>query len=149
MNYNLAPGALLMELINRTNGTAFLPGQLTFGSPTPLTGENEVRNTAVVATPAVPTLLLGSVTLRYDRLDLAQLALDRDTAFERGEALMVSDLLPQINARYGVALTPADIVDAPLAPAGAEPVEVVLQAVQASLVWQGSATYQVFESAPS
>lgn len=149
MNYNLAPDALLMELINRTNGTSFTPGQLSFGTPVALTGENDLRNTAVMASPALLSPFLSTVMLHYDRLDLAELALDRDTSFERFGAMMISDLLPQINTRYGVALTSADIVDAPLPPATGEPVEVVLQAVQASLVWQGSATYQVFESAPS
>jgi len=149
MNYNLSPGALLMELINRTNGTTFTPGQLVFGAPIPLTGESDVRNTAVLASPAQASVFLSTVTLRYDRLDFAVLAEDRSTEFERGDALMVSDLLLQINARYGVALTLLDIVDAPLPPAGQASIDVVLQAAPASLVWQGSATYQVIESAPS
>lgn len=149
MDYTLPPEALLLELINRTNGTTFTPAHLAFGPPIPLTGENDVRNTAVLASPLGASGFMKAVTLRYDRLDLAVLAEDRSTEFERGNAQTVADLLPQINARYGVALTATDIVDSALPPAGEEPVDVVLQALQTSLVWQGSATYQVFESAPS
>jgi hypothetical protein len=149
MDYTLPPEALLLELINRTNGTTFTLAQLAFGPPIPLTGANDVRNTAVMASPLEASAFMNAVTLRYDRLDFAVLAQDRSTQFERAGALTIADLLPQINARYGVALTASDIVDSALPPAGAEPVEIVLQALQTSLVWQGSATYQLVESAPS
>ncbi|MNU19718.1 hypothetical protein D3C71_79510 [compost metagenome] len=148
MDYLKPPEAIITDLINRTNGTTLASSQLAYGVPfLPTADDDAPRNTLLTVGAADGSAFTGSVVLEYDRIPLKMLANGRPAMFFRSTATRVSELLPQINARFGVQIGIADIIDGDLPPANEDGTVTgfVLVASPHALVWQDNDTFVLAE----
>lgn len=117
---------LLVSLINSANPSlpvAVTKTNVKFGTPTAQTpsGSN-IQNTNIRITALNKGQFIGNNTLQYRRLDLGTLFRSVPIAIYKYSAAgasnlspyKISDLLNDINAKYGLSLVAADIVDANL-----------------------------------
>jgi hypothetical protein len=103
------PTAIIIDLINFNNGTSLAPQNFSFGLPS--VPVSDIHNTQIALTALPHSGLSGSATILYNRIDFEQVPEGRNTKFNIGSALRVSDLIPAINATYHIRLTPDDYVD--------------------------------------
>lgn len=151
-DFTKAPAAIIVDLINEDNpGHGLTTELLTLGVPAAAPGGSPVRNTQLRVTAAPGSGYVGFVDVLYDRVDMADIPGLMSKIFPVGNAVNVADLIPEVNARYGINITSSDFVDAPLPAATGgipnEQVDFVVTAAADSLVWLGSLTlkYQVDE----
>lgn len=122
-DFTKSANEILIDLINTTNSTALVPASVTFGPVAPTVSGN--KNTGVKITAVNGSGYKGERDLTYDRVDIATVPGSRSTTFQKGDALKISDLIPEINTAYGLNLTADDYVDADLPVfAGTDPAEV-------------------------
>ena len=146
LDYTLPPEQLVVNLINNDNGTEFTPNMLVFGIPVLL--YKGKHNSKVKVSAAAKSRFTGSTFLTYNRVDLEDVAIGKSTLFDVDARTQkkISDLIPAIDARYSLKLTPADYVDGPL-PAitdevvGQETVELV--AANTSLIFINKLILQI------
>lgn len=145
-DFTKTPAAILLDLINQSNGTSIPAPALTFGLPTAATGGSPTRDTDITVTAVNGSGYKGNRALHYNRVDLAVVPGSRGATIVKGDATKVSDLLADINALWGVNIGASDIVDADL-PAFAgtanETHDVQLVASADALVFRGSVTITV------
>ena len=153
-NLTLPPKEVICALINAQNvatGAAFTPELLEFGIPSQST---QSRNTDLTVTAVEGSGYVGDVVLNYDRLHLqTQIAdayvassAERNLVFPVGNAANISDMIPEINARLNINLTPDDYTDGVLPSFTGVPneeldVQVVVKAD--SLCYRGSMTFKL------
>lgn len=113
---------MLVDLINQANPTLPVPLTATnalYGTPTAVTptGGN-VQNTSIKVTAQAGTKYVGNTTLLYRRLDFGILFRNLpiviykySPASAASTPYKISDLLPLINAKYGLSLSATDVVD--------------------------------------
>lgn len=101
---------VLVEKINKTNGTKFVPFDLNLGKPVVLV--NQTKNTGIVVTALPSSGYSGAMLLRYDRVEIA-LALGslHGATLPIGSLTSSRDLIPEVNRLAGTRLVPQDIVD--------------------------------------
>jgi hypothetical protein len=133
---------ILVDLINETNaGVALTTEVVTFGLPSVATGGSE-RNTDITVTAVEDSGYINSKNLNYNRVDLATIPGTRSVEFPKGDAVKISDMILEINAKYGINLTANDFVDGPLPDfVGGMPnekLEFQVSAAANSLIYQGS-----------
>lgn len=137
---------ILIDLVNaKTPNLALTPELVTFGLPT-LNSENN-RNTKVTITAVKGSGYKNFKDLQYNRVDYAVIPGARSVEFPKGEALKLADMIPEINARYGINISANDFVDADL-PVFADSVpnqklDFVLTASAESLIYRGSVTFKL------
>lgn len=145
-DFTKTPQAILLDLINQSNGTSIPAPAITFGLPTAATGGSPARNTDITVTAVQGSGYKNSANLHYDRVDLAVVPGSRGATITKGNATKLSDLLADINALWGVNIGAADIVDVDL-PAFAgtanETHDVQMAASADALVFRGSVTITV------
>jgi hypothetical protein len=119
---------MLVDLINAANPSlpvALTTSNVLYGAPSAITptGGN-IQNTSIKVTAAAGTKYIGNTTLTYRRIDFGTLfrslpiVIYKYSPTTAGQnPYKISDLLPAINAKYGLNLTTADVVDGSL-PAG-------------------------------
>ena len=107
------PDQLIIDLINKDNGTDLKIGELTFGVPV-LASLNSKHNSKVKATATTKSFYSGSVNLHYNRIDISKVIKNLSTRFDITTEQTISDLITAIDARYSLKLTPNDYVDGPL-----------------------------------
>ena len=154
-NLKLAPAAVLCALINRTNtavGAALTPELVTFGLPGQSSGGTYNTDLTVTAVPG--SGYVGAEVINYNRLHLQTEIADpfvasgqgRNLEFPVGNATKIADIVPEINSRFGINLTPADFIDGDL-PAfvgtANEVHDVQVIANADSLCYRGSFTFQL------
>jgi hypothetical protein len=119
---------LLVDLINQANPGLPVPLTTTnalYGAPSAITpAAGTVQNTSIKVTAAAGTKYVGNTTLTYRRIDFGTLFRSLPIAIYKyspaatnASPYKISDLLPAINAKYGLTLQASDIVDGSL-PAG-------------------------------
>lgn len=118
---------MMVDLINQANPNLPVPLTTTnalYGTPTAVTptGGN-IQNTSIKVTALAGTKYVGNTTLLYRRLDFSILFRNLpiviykySPAAVNASPYKISDLLPVINAKYGLSLTTADIVDGSMVP---------------------------------
>lgn len=122
-NLTLPPQEVICALINRTNvavGAALTPSLVTFGLPSQSSGGT--YNTDVTVTAVPGSGYTGMESINYNRLHLQTEIADpyaasgagRNLEFVIGNAIKIADMVPQINARFGINLTAADFIDGDL-----------------------------------
>lgn len=134
---------IVLDLINFDNQSSLTASDIAFGIPAVNTDPTPPRNTKLTVTAEPNSGLAGSVEVQYDRVNLSLLAGTMSKEFSVGNATMISDIIPEINARYHVNLAADDYVDASLPAFAGEPNEILpvdVVAKAGSLVWIG--TYQ-------
>ena len=102
-----------------------------FGAPSDYNGPQSPADTRLYLTPLAASSSTGRITLYYDRLVLDDII---SLAIEKGTAVMVSDILDQINDELGIVLQTSDIVDAALPTVG----PFTLTASATNLLYKGS-----------
>ena len=106
------PEQLVIELINKDNGTSIKLGDLTFGVPELLpTGKH---NSRVLATATPGSYYSGSVKINYNRIDISKIVRGRSTLFNIRNEKLLSELIPAIDERFELRLTPNDYIDTAL-----------------------------------
>lgn len=71
-------------------------------------------NTELLVTATRSSPYVGSVTVEYDRLDLERLFRNIAVNLDVKGAKTTSDLLPRLNARYGLAIAKEEVVEEPV-----------------------------------
>lgn len=107
-DFTKSPEQIIVDLINYDNDTNLLPHLLTFSKPLPRTGSS---NTHLIATAIPSAHYTGSVTLDYNRINFADVPGARSINISIGTATQISDLIPQINRKYRLNLTPEDYIN--------------------------------------
>lgn len=115
-DYTRDEESILIALIREKNPGQLLTGALvTFGFPNVHTPTPQrQRNTVIVATSVPGRMYTGSQAFYYNRVDISKFPDPRladQTVFIVTDETKLSDLLPAINARYRINLTPDKIID--------------------------------------
>lgn len=116
IDYRRSELECLIDLIRQDNqNKALSSNQVTFGVPNALTPEPEQEKNTVIVATAIPDrgFLPSSHPFYYTRLPLSEFV---DPAsgipvFNKGDAQVLSELLPQINEALKINLTPEKIFD--------------------------------------
>ncbi len=133
---------IIVELINYDNGTTLPLNGLIYGEPFELA--DAPYNTMLVVT-AKPTLRwMGSITIRYNRVNLEDILGARPKFYDDGQATLISHLIPALNEAYELNLQPIDYIDGPLPPLNPSNFLRVftLVANPLSLIWTGEVDLQ-------
>jgi len=113
-DFTKAPEQIIIDLVNDKNPSLGLTTSLvTFGAPAVYSG-TEARNTKLTLSAASGSGYSGDRDIFYNRVAITDVPGTRSLDYTVGNAVNVSDLIPEINARYGINLTAADYVDAVL-----------------------------------
>lgn len=127
---------ILVDLINRTNGSALTAAGVTFTAPEPevdLVGFNTSCKINLNTHPAAA----DSLRIFYNRLDFGALFGQRYVAFTNSSYNSTDDLVPLINAAFGLGITAADDIIVENFTVGALPYNVTVRAKPTSLVYKG------------
>jgi hypothetical protein len=145
-DFTKAPAQILIDLINSANSaslvTALTPELVTFGAPVAQAG-NANGDTNITMTAAAGSGYSGNVSLNYNRVPMSSIPGAKSTVYTQGSATKISDLIPEINATYGINLTADDYEDAALPVFPNQPhdsLPFTITAKSTSLVWEGSLT---------
>lgn len=152
-DYTKSAQQIIIDLVNNDNTLALTPALVTFGAPTAATvGGSITRDTDLTLTAVAGSGYSGSQTIHYNRVNLANVPGSRSTVFPKGNAVNISDLVPEINAAYGINMSNTadaqhpDFVDAALPTFTGTPNEqhdFQFTADANSLVWENSVTLTV------
>lgn len=138
IDFTKVSNEIIVDLINQsqTPETELTSSMLSFGTP----GANvEGGNTALEVTATVAALpIVGTVTVTYNRVDIATVAGENSTEFEVDIEENVSDLLSAINTRFGINLDISDITDEALPTVGVEAIAVNVAVASECLVYTGT-----------
>lgn len=118
---------LLVDLINASNPSlpvALTPTNVLYGTPSVITPSGgNIQNTSIKVTALAGSKYVGNATLLYRRIDFGTLfrslpivIYKYSSASADASPYKISDLLPSINAKYGLSLQLSDIVDGALPP---------------------------------
>lgn len=125
---------IILGMINSANDTSFTMLDLGIGPPSDSTEEG--YDTTLTVTALGTTSWDGSKAINYNRLDLAKLfGATGMTIQVWPEWTTTVDLLPYINAQYGLAMSSDDIVKEPLV---AAPGTQTINAKPTSLIYKGT-----------
>lgn len=110
-DFKKLPKEIIVDLINYDNDTNLEVELLTFGIPV----ETKSKFNTKLEVSSVPdSNYIGSVTLKYDRIDVASIVGNSGVNIPIGNASRVSHLIPQINNHFGINLTTDDYIDSDL-----------------------------------
>lgn len=110
-DFKKLPKQIIVDLINFDNDTNLEVDLLTFDVP--VVTETKF-NTSLVVTSVPDSNYIGSVTLKYDRIDINTIIGVHGVNIPVGTARKISDLIPAINKRFGINLTTDDYFDSAL-----------------------------------
>jgi len=116
-NFTIDAWPRLLEIINNNNGTKFKLGDVLPGLPT-RSLKLGTWNTQLEITAQPSSGYSGKVTVYYERYPIGLSFQDIHPVFDFTGVTTSHDLLPQINAFFGLKLTPAEIVATPMIPQG-------------------------------
>jgi len=116
-NFTIDAWTRLLEIINNNNGTKFKLGDVLPGLPT-RSLKLGTWNTQLEITAQPSSGYSGKVTVYYERHPIGLSFQDIHPVFDFTGVTTSHDLLPQINAFFGLKLTPAEIVATPMIPQG-------------------------------
>lgn len=128
--------AVLLAALNQALGKNFTLAEFTFSDPEAITIPTPTRNTVIKLAPLAASGYYGVRKVYYNRIHVSELG---QIVVVRGAATRVSDLLPQINEKYGVFIQPTDIYDG-LLPAevpGETEVQITLNFRPSSIIFYG------------
>ena len=102
---------ILMEQINVENNTELLASDFLFSAPSPATLVYSDVNTQLTLTPKVTSGYFGSRTIYYKRMDINQILSNEQVEILITTETLLSEIIPQINTKYGINLTTDDYID--------------------------------------
>lgn len=145
-DYTKSSKAIIVDLINKsqTPEGAITEASVLLGAASAnTTNPGTDGDTKLTVTGVIAEGLKGEVVVTYNRVPAADIPGARQKSFEKGTFTKVSQLLPQINARYGVNIAADEIVDADLPALTTDPVAFNLVFVAGSLVFTGTLALEV------
>ncbi len=133
---------LLLAAINRALNKNWTLNDFDFGEPEAVSVSSPTHNTVI---PFGPKLTSGGVGVRkvyYNRIHAAELG---NIIVPWNNEMFIKDLLPKINAKYGVLIQESDIIDdvVPSPPSGQSNVQVNLTFSATSIIFYSSTQIQV------
>ena len=128
--------AVLLAALNQALGKNFTLSEFTFSDPEAITIPTPTRNTMIKLAPLAASGYYGVRKVYYNRIHVSELG---QIVVSRGAATRVSDLLAQINEKYGVYIQPTDIYDGllPAEVSGETEVQVTLNFRPSSIIFYG------------
>lgn len=137
-----SPTAIVLQLINDTNNTAFTAAQVTLGTPAVNDQVINTQNTIITLSSKINPATDVPVDLTYNRLNLKSVLEVPYCQIPASTPSRIADLLPILNAKYFINLTTMDIVDAPYRPADVATgiKKVTFSCLPTSLVYTGTVT---------
>lgn len=108
-----SPQQILMDKFNATNGLNLSLDDFTFADPISI-DETAVSNTKVALTPKLVSQFYNAIDLKYKRLDLTELLSNPSVTVRRTTETKLSDMIPKINAAFGINITADDYYDTDL-----------------------------------
>ena len=140
-----------LALINTANSTVLNTSLITIGNPTAHVG-GDPGSTDVVVTSIADAIysnkgLIGSRTINYTRLDMANFGSRGSLEFILGDSATVADLITAFNLRFGTALDSTDYDNSLTIPAFDNVgTDVIINAHANSLIYRGSVTVVIKKS---
>lgn len=148
MSLYLAPKQVLLSIIERDNGITLNEEDYDFSDPIPATppdGSTATYNSQITVTANnVAAAYQGDIEFYYNRLRFEDLANMVPLSIRSPDMATTHDILPSLNRRFGLNLTPGDIIDRPTVDEGGYR-SAVLEANPTSLGWIGSAVVTIQE----
>lgn len=111
LDFTQPAASVLLAQINYDNHTTITPDQFRVDEVAALNNDTTGLNTIVFVSGTQGAQFEGQDYFKYNRIDISTVPGSRTKVFNRGNAMKLSDLLPQINAAWSLNLTPADILD--------------------------------------
>lgn len=105
------PKEVILAILNQSSGTSVEVTDVDFSTPQRATGGAPLRNTRLVISPKANSGYYGNKVIWYNRIHISDLG---SITVNKGTATLYSQLIPAINAKYGIYLSIDDIVDGPL-----------------------------------
>lgn len=112
---------ILIDKFSRINGIVLLPADFEITNVSPVTTPGASDNTKATLSPRASSHFYNQLEFTYNRLVLDDILDEPRAAVMRTSEVTVHDLLPKINAAYGINLTVDDIFDDVLPPV--DPIE--------------------------
>lgn len=137
---------ILVDLINRTNGSTLTAAGVTFSAPEDEIDQVGYNTTCKINLVAFPTAA-DAVRIFYNRLDFGAMFGQRYVAFTNSAYNSTDDLVPLINAAFGLGMTAADDIVVENFTVGTLPFNVTIRAKPTSLVYKGQFTVTLVSGA--
>jgi hypothetical protein len=135
LDFTQPAASVLLAQINYDNATQITPDQYRIDEVAALS-DGSGYNTIVFVSGTQGAQFEGQEYFKYNRIDIATVPGARTKVFNRGAAVLLSDLLPQINAAWSLNLTKADIVNGVLpASLDGNPVAFYMQMAPGAVLW--------------
>jgi len=139
LDFTQPAASVLLAWINYKNNTTITPDQISVQQVAALssTDSSGMNAVAYISSTQGAVAFEGREPFKYNRIDISTVPGSRSTSFAVGNAIYLSDLLPQINAAWSLNLTEADIQDGilPGFPQGATSVSLMMEMASGSLLW--------------
>lgn len=130
IDYTKSPDEILVQLINDENSRTFTTADLDLTNvaiaPDPISGRETFNNTrtSIGVAAADNSGYIGGVTVTYNRVPVRDVFKSTDPLSTRyptsndsytlGDRTQLVDILPDINAKHSINITPSDVFDVPL-----------------------------------
>lgn len=141
----------VLETINTENQITVNPLSLEnvgFGVPLPVTTPGALQNARVRVYALREQGYSGNVDIEYQRLSLAHMFQGVTVLVQHDKPTLLSDLLPKLNAAYGLNLVKDDIVDQNVSALG-EDFVVTLTTRPTCLMWSDTVDLRCVKSRPA
>jgi hypothetical protein len=102
------PKEVILAILNQSSGTSVEVADVDFGTPQRATGGAPLRNTKLVISPKANSGYYGNKIIWYNRIHITDLG---SITVNKGTSTLYSQLIPAINAKYGIYLSIDDIVE--------------------------------------
>lgn len=140
MPLNKPSNALVLDLINESNNIDLTFQEIEFQAPGLLVDDDDGKNTSLLVTAIDKHGFTGEVTVKYNRLDLADFEAGKPAVLEIPVDGSATDLITSVNNHFGLQLTEGidveEIID--LDDLGYVPSEVSLTSILTSYGFIGS-----------
>lgn len=114
LDINKTPQELIIEQINVENNTSLVDTDFIFSAPSVASLPFSSINTKVTLTPKVTSGYVGTQDIYYSRMDIVPILDNPNVEILITNEVNLSDLIGQINTKYGIRLTADDYIDAVL-----------------------------------
>jgi len=141
--YKTPKAAIIGSIKALNGGVTLIESEYVFGNPTPVTPASDGTNTTIlISAKDAASTFDGSVTVRYTRLDLADLLKLVPASLALAPVTTVWEFAQAFNKTYGTAFEQGDLVDGPLNLASGVGT-VTLTAQPNSYGWTGTVQFSV------
>ena len=113
-DFSKLPLEIVFDLINEQNGSVLNNTEVELGFPTIATGDGGAYNTDILVSSRVNSRYDGSVAVGYNRLDVEGFLFGEPIIIPLGDSVNFSDLIPEVNLKLRINLTPDDYVEGPI-----------------------------------